>query len=316
MVEEGYPLWTAVEGALPEVSDRDVSVIAAAEHIGRLPQALRRLVRDQQRAVAAENDRSSADIGFLRTYPLVMIASIGSAVSLFAIFVLPKYEQIMKDMGIKMPPITWMTVSVLSDAGMPLALAIIILVLIASGRSLEQLIHSGARPRRPFFRRIRDYLAWMTPFLHGMERDKGLADAFDVIADGLSAGAPLNRAVAEATTLRVNDVLAGRLRQWWEQGLEAGLSASDAARNAGLPLFVSGMLAQMGMTASAEDLFRFLARYYRSRFSRTATALQAAAVPVMVIGFGILVALVALSVFMPMVSMIQSLSGHAGRWVL
>src|SRR5205085_275479 len=154
-------------------------------------------------------------------------------------------------------------------------------------------IHSGGRSRRPFFRRIRDYLAWMTPFLHGMERDKGLADAFEMIADGLSAATPLNRAVAEASTLRVNEVLAHKLRRWWQQGLETGLSPADAAANAGLPRFVSAMLAQMGTTASGEDVFRFLARYYRSRFSRTATALRAASVPIMVLGFGVLVALVA-----------------------
>ena len=104
--------------------------------------------------------------------------------------------------------------------------------------------------------------------------------------------------------------------QLFQTVIRAGRGAADAAANAGLPRFVSAMLAQMGTTASGEDVFRFLARYYRSRFSRTATALRAASVPIMVLGFGVLVALVALSIFTPLAAMIQRLSSHAGRWVL
>jgi type IV pilus assembly protein PilC len=315
MLEEGYPLWNAVDGAVPEVSDRDVSIIAAAERVGRLASALRRLVREQAQAVTIENDRSG-DAGFFRTYPLVMLVSIGSAVSLFSIFVLPKYEQILKDFGTKMPGVTQLTLDLVRDIGLPLAALVVLYVLMTSGRSLEQLIHSGGRTRRPIFRTIRDYVAWATPFWHGLERDKGLADAFDVIADALAVGTPLNRAVAEASALKVNAVLSRKLHSWWQQELDAGVSPADAARNAGLPPFVAGMLAQIATTASAEEVFRFLSRYYRSRFSRTAIALRAAGVPLMVLGFGVVVALVALAIFMPMTTMIQTLSVHAGRWML
>jgi type II secretory pathway component PulF len=313
MLEEGYPVGMAVESAVPEVNDRDVSVITASERVGRLPQALRRLVRENALATSAENERAT-NVGFFRAYPLVMTASIGAAVSLYAVFVLPKYEQIMKDFGMRMPPVTRTTMNLVNDVGVPIATLILLYVLIASGRSMEQVINAG-RMRKPMFRWLRDHIAWATPFLHGMERDRSLADAFELIAEALAASTPINRAVFEAGKLRVNVVVAKKLQHWFHE-LEAGQPIAQAARNAWLPRFVWGMLAQSGATASAADVFSFLARYYRSRFSRTAAVVEAAGVPLLTILFGIVVAFVTVSVFMPLVTMIQSLSAHAGRWVL
>jgi type IV pilus assembly protein PilC len=315
LLAEGYPVGAAIGLALPEAGDREVSMIAAAERVGQLPQTLRRLVREQSRDVIAEHERA-ANTGFLRAYPLVMVATMGSALSLFAVFVMPKYEQIFKDFGTRMPPVTQFTLNIMRDFGPPLAVLIVVWVLVASGRSLAQVIHPSGLHRN-FLRHFRDTFAWFTPVRHGMERDRGLADAFELLAESTSASVPLSRAVLESAGLGQNIWLARKLRAWASY-LEGGRSPADSARDAGMPAFVVGMLGRVGATGAtaAADVFDFLGRYYRSRFSRTAAALAALSVPILVLLFGTCVALVALSVFTPLDSLIRGISSNAGHWVL
>jgi type II secretory pathway component PulF len=56
------------------------------------------------------------------------------------------------------------------------------------------------------------------------------------------------------------------------------------------------------------DVFRFLARYYDSRFARTAVILHAAMVPAMTILMGVVVAVVARSLFDPLIALLDELS--------
>jgi type II secretory pathway component PulF len=60
------------------------------------------------------------------------------------------------------------------------------------------------------------------------------------------------------------------------------------------------------------DVFRFLSRYYAGKFSRLAILLQGAAVPATAIAFGAIVAFVALSLFTPMIALINSVSHYKG----
>jgi hypothetical protein len=90
------------------------------------------------------------------------------------------------------------------------------------------------------------------------------------------------------------------------------MSLGDAARAAAMPQLVVAMVASVrgGSGDTADDVFRFLARYYHTRYSRTAALASGAAVPVVVFFFGFIVAVVALSLFMPIVSLIQGMSAR------
>jgi type II secretory pathway component PulF len=109
----------------------------------------------------------------------------------------------------------------------------------------------------------------------------------------------------------MNLALRQRVRRWAEL-VAGGQAIADAARQAGLPAMVYGMLATV-RGPEAPDVFRFLARYYRTRFSRAAALLQGAMVPVMVFFFAALVGCVAGAMFTPMINLINSLSYQALR---
>ena len=311
LIEEGAPLGAALEAAVPELPRRDASIIAGAERIGRLRGGLERCLRERQ----LELRKSSMDDQvFYRAYPLVMIVVLSSVIGVFSVFVMPKFEQIFKDFGVKLPGMTITVLELARTVGPLLVFLAIVAVLLASALSLWHAIHP-VRAGMLVSRGVRDRVFWWLPILHGLERDRGLADAFDLLAEALAVATPIDRAFAEAAGLRVNVVLRRRLERW-AAAVASGMSVGDGARVASMPPLVTGMLTNVSATASAADVFGFLARYYRTRFSRTAALVEGAMVPVVVLVFGFFVACVALAMFMPLITLIQNLSGTSAGWRL
>jgi len=94
-----------------------------------------------------------------------------------------------------------------------------------------------------------------------------------------------------------------------------GQSLSDAARSAGMPALLTGMLATVHGSDDLANVMAFLGRHYEYRFSRLSEVLRAAAIPCFVFTVGAMVLLVELSVFQPMIAMNSVLSAphiHGG----
>ena len=156
-----------------------------------------------------------------------------------------------------------------------------------------------------------DHLLVALPVLHGMQRDRGLADALRTIADAVRTGRSLPRAVDEAARLRVNGVLRERLTRW-RDGLEAGMRADGAARQAKLPGLIGGMIAS-GRGGDPAAAVEFLAAYYGGRLSRTRELIRAATVPALALVFGAVVLFLVVAMYSPLVTMMDSLAAGTCR---
>ena len=309
LVEEGAPLGAALEAAVPEMPHRESSIIAASERIGRLGGGIDHCLRQRAQALR----RSSMDEQvFYRAYPLVMVVMLSFVIGMVMVFVLPKFEQIFQDFGVELPWITRTIFGIAREIGPALLFAIVAAALIICAMWLFQVVNP-ARSRGMLPRRARDRMFWVLPLLHAVERDRGLADAFDLLAEAFTIGTPADRALAEAASLGVNEVLRQRLHRW-TLAVSSGASLGDGARAASLPPLVVGMLSNVSATAAAADVFAFLARYYRTRFSRTAALLEGAIVPLVTFFFAFLVLAVALAMFMPLIALIQTLTDQALKW--
>jgi type II secretory pathway component PulF len=291
-LEEGYPIGDALDEAVPEIPRRAVAIAGAAERVGQLPQALGRLLAEERARAGADGSA----MPFYHAYPVMMLVMVVGVLGMILVFIIPKFEQIFRDFGLPLPPVTRFVVEVGRDFG-PLVLLVGVALLIGYlGRWLWDITH----PRRPLELRFLGRLVWYLPVAHGVARDRGLADACELLADALAAGSPADRALNEAASLRTNVVLRGRLEEWADL-VASGVPLADAARSAGMPALLVGMLATARASDDAADVFAFLGRYYRARFSRTATLLEAAVVPAVSIGFGLVVGLICMGLFVPLV---------------
>ena len=135
-----------------------------------------------------------------------------------------------------------------------------------------------------------------------LRRDRDLADICRVVADSLQAGLSFDTALRHAGELHISSALRRKLYRW-AGGTEQGMSISDAARYARMPKLMVGLAS--GQTGLFEA-FRFLARYYGSKFSRLVILARGAFVPAIVLFFGIIVAFIELGLFLPMLRLLGS----------
>jgi general secretion pathway protein F len=300
-IEEGEQIAPSLRRAAPGLSVRIIGMVAAAEHSGRLAHGLRRVVK-------RNSPRKPPNVVgqiYLRWYPLVLFVFTGGAMLLIANFILPKYQSIMGSFGMQAPPSTRFLIAT-ADVLAPLAFAVgVLAVLLFCARMLATIL-SARSPDQSVLAWPADWIMWHLPIARSITRSQALADACHAIADALEAGRPLDWALYEASEVPTNLVLQRRLLHWG-RGVTAGNSAADAARAARMPEFVCGMIASALATSDLPQVMDFLARYYEGRFSRAAQVLRAAAIPALAICFGLVVLLIAHSLFDPIIRLMDHL---------
>ena len=308
-LRDGAPIDAAIWMHVPEIPGRVVSQLGHSCRVGRVQFALRRIMEQ----LRFQDHHESASGRFKFWYLLAFAYALATIVLTVMIYVMPKYEMIMRDFGLPLPSIT---VSLLNFArslsGTTLALTILavqLVAMLALSNALETFFL--VRRRMPRLELI-DALLWHLPVVGSIQRNRSLAEALHCVVEGLEAGLPLHRAVQETRTLWINAVLRNKLDAWTRL-MAQGAGPAEAARQARLPEMIWGMVSD-GAGPRLQVSMRFLATYYQSRFSRSAELLRAAALPVMTLAFAVLVLLVWLAMFMPILSMIDFLSGRVMKW--
>jgi type II secretory pathway component PulF len=204
---------------------------------------------------------------------------------------------------------TRLIIAVADGLAPALAVVGILLFLRFGGDAFGEIVSRRSRRfhRRGFVRTLLDHVRWVTPVLHALDRDRGMADVCLTIAEGLEQHRPLPAAVAEASQQHLNAVLAGRVNEW-AQNLSDGMAVGAAARSAYLPSLVVGVLGSAREVPDVAAACRFLERYYRSRFSRTYILLHEIGVPLLAFAAGAVVLMIALAIFSPMNAMLDKLA--------
>jgi type II secretory pathway component PulF len=273
---------------------------------------LRRLTASAQGARIPAADL----VALYRIYPaLVFLMALVTGGVLIPITVWPKFEKILHDFH---QPVPWSMRLLGGIAGQGtgstgLAIVLILmglLVLAPTSRYLAGLFFP-TRLDPPFGGRVRDQLIWWTPVLRGDALDRGLADLCDFISDAADAGRPIDQALREASQTQTNAVMRSRTSNW-AQAVEEGQPLHEAARAAGMPPLVVGMLATVRNTDDLAEVFSFLGRYYEFRFSRRRELLRALYIPLVVALMGGVVLLIALSIFQPMIALTMATARYAG----
>jgi type II secretory pathway component PulF len=305
-LEQGASLTTVLQ-VIPGIPPRVIGLVASAERSGRLSQVLSRLM--EQRRAAISSGRGF--IPFYRTYALVLGLALITVTSMLMIFVMPKYEQIFRDFHTQLPAVTVVTLSVsrsfTNEPWWPMLLAVVVIAIVLNallGRLRGGVYGIVETPMA----RLMSYIPW----IGRVRTHRALGDVFQCAADAIESGRPIETSLLEAGQVCGNARVRSQIDEW-VSAMSQGAAIPDAARHAGLPHLVSGMLSTAIQTPDLAQVLRFLGRYYSTRFSRAIALLEASMVPLIAISMGFLVCWVALSIFAPMISLIQTVSSPAPR---
>jgi len=294
-LEAGFSLGDALSRSVPEISLRTIGLIDYADKSGGLGEALNRLVAEDLNTSRQQRN----DQAFAAWYPPMMIAVMVLFLGLVGTFVVPRFVQILKDFRIDVPPVTqWIIwASDWVSIFCPVTVAILFLCL---GFQLRQA--ATICPPIWVFRKWRDNIAWRLPLLHRFILDRNMADISVALADSVQLGYPLGESLERLKHLDLNSVLQRRISNWAD-ALRAGMSPADAARAARMPKLLVGMMAPVRDTADLGEVFAFVGRFHTDRFLLRREAMRAAVIPVFTLIMGVIVALIALSIFVPMQQM-------------
>jgi type IV pilus assembly protein PilC len=314
-LSHGETLSQALSQSVPELPRRDKAVIVAAEPISRLPQALERLLLCHRTVDQSE----TAMGGMVLAYATLMLVATGSMFTYVLIEIIPKFRKIFDDFGTQLPSITqevirvsaWLTGPMISDQAnknqiIPGVVWIGLGLLALFGGFLLLNLVAGAN------RSGLDLLRWSVPPLRGLERNRGLSDVCSTLCESLEAGLPLHQALAHVANMDINFCLRQRIKDWADQ-VNGGMPLAEAARAARLPPLVVGVLATGQAGGDLSSMFRFLSRHYDGQFSRVAAVLRGAAVPAIVLTMGTLVGTVVVSLFLPLINLIEHVA--AQTWI-
>ncbi len=291
ILSSGSDIGSALRHVAPELPARTIDTIIAAEHNGTLKSALARLLSEQKRR--ADSDVANRSIQM--TYSLLAVVSVICLLAIMGIFVFPRFQQLFRDFKL---PVPWEMSLVKSIVESPW----LIVAAVVSGLFVIGVVGGAARSvfvrssDRSIFRTISDRVLWYLPITHAIQRDAGLADVCETLADGIENGRAAGDSLQLAIQPHLNRVLLGKLQRW-HLAVENGQTLQEGARSVGLPALMVAFLANTHATNGTAPALRFLSRYYRSRHEQTIELISAAVAPLTSILLGGIVLLIALSIF-------------------
>lgn len=282
-VERGESLADALTGYPALFSPLYVGLVRAGERSGDLTGAFGRLAEQLER-----DEKLRARLLSLSVYPLVLAAAGTVALGVLAFFVLPRFAELLRDTGATLPRSTAIVLGIataLKSAWPVLAGLLVTLPFVLTwARRAEE------------GRRITSRVLLELPLIGNLRRQALGARVSRLIGVLIGGGAPLLSALEESTEC-LPDPLArdemarvrGRVRE--------GVSLHKAVQESG---FFHPLLAQLvAVGEESGRLQEFLlkaAELFEERTERGAQRLVTLLEPAMIMTFGLVVALVALSV--------------------
>lgn len=281
-VERGESL-AAAFGAHGDVfSPAMVGIIRAGERAGDLDAAFARLADQLERQGALRARLLSAAI-----YPALLAVVGGAAVLVLLLFVLPRFAALLGDTGAALPTSTRLLLGAASAARRNWFL---FPLLALAATALGAWLRVTAEGRRAWSRTL---LA--LPLVGAFRRETLAAECARLVAVLLKSGASLISALDDAA-LSVADPLAREALVRVRERVRAGSTLHGAiAEEAVFPPLLASLVATGEEAGRLQDFLGKAAELFELRTERGAQRLVALAEPAMIILFGAMVGLVALS---------------------
>ena len=299
LLSEGNTLADSLRWGYPQCPGGLIAQVAAGEASGQLPAAVA--------AAEADLDRKNTERRRFQpvnpAYPLVIVLFVMTLAYGIRVVVVPSYQEIFADMGSNLPSLTrFIFDSLFAEEGVMilLPLALIIIVPLA--------VYVTFRPRRPdrphLMSRVGDFVKWHLPPFRGLEWHQSAGKAATTMAMCLRSGGTIDSAIDAAAGLDVNGRYRRALRRWHSLVVE-GMNPSEAARASRVG---SPMVWAFNDKVNAGNALAALEAVGQSCSSKYSYARDLARLifwPCVVIAMAALVAVVVLSLFLPMVSMLK-----------
>jgi len=279
---------------LPEIF---VNLLAAGEASGTLAQALERLaVHFEKERVLREKIKSAM------AYPLLVAGMSMLALIAMIVLVVPVFADIYESVGAELPLPT--RVVIFTSA----AISKYWYVFLATGAAAFFLLRKLALKERKYF----DLLLLRLPLFGRLTHRAVVARFARTLATLLNSGIPLMQSLKITRNASGNALVAEEIDMIRTGVASGGGMAPFLEKSALFPPMAASMVAVGEESGSLDSLLERLAEFYESEAEAMAERMSGLVEPLLIAGVGVLVALIALSVYLPLFGLAGAVQSSGG----
>jgi type IV pilus assembly protein PilC len=269
------------------------SSLKAGERSGELELVIRRFIRYMKLLLDARRRVVSALV-----YPAVLVCLSVAMIAIMAIYVMPKFMGFFEELGTDLPVITQIVLSfsTFASSNWPLLLALL------AGGALALRSWGRTEPGRLAIDRLKLRLPLMGPVLHRF----ALSEFSRSLSTLLAGGIPLVPAFEIAISSVGNAWARSRLEPTIQMVRE-GKPFYAALEQSGIFLDMSIDMVKVGeATGSLDDMLNSVSEFLDEQVETRMQRLLSLVEPMMLVFMGIIIAILLISIYLPMFSMLGS----------
>lgn len=296
-VEGGNTLSRSLE-KYPSVFDRlFVGLVSAGEIGGALEESLQRLSQFLEKDVELRRKVKAA-----MTYPMIIMCFATLVVLLLMTFILPKFMSLFTDLGIKeLPGPTAILQSCSNFLLSKWYWVVIFLVIFFVALKLFTRTKVG--------RRVIDRLKLKAPVFGKLNHKVALARFSRTLSTLLSSGVGILQAMETVAGTVSNDIISDAILEARARIREGDKIGEPLARSKLFPPMVVQMITIGEESGALDPMLAKVADFYEDEVDAALSSLTAAIEPVLIVGLGGVVGFIVVALFLPLVAIIQNLSG-------
>ncbi|NLN77980.1 MAG: type II secretion system F family protein [Armatimonadetes bacterium] len=296
-VEGGNTLSKALE-KYPNAFDRlFIGLVNAGEVGGALEESLQRLSQFLEKDVELRRKVKSA-----MTYPTIIMVFATMVVLGLMTFVLPKFMVLFDDLGIEDLPGPTAVLQASSNFMVAKWYWVIVFGVIF-------FISVKLFVKTKVGRRVFDRLKLKAPVFGMLNHKVALARFARTLATLLSSGVGILQAMETVAGTVSNDIISDAILEARARIREGDKIGEPLARSGLFPPMVVQMIGIGEESGSLDPMLSKVADFYEDEVDAALASLTAAIEPVLIVGLGGVVGFIVISLFLPLVAVIQNLSG-------
>ncbi len=278
-----------------------VNMVRAGEAAGAIEVVLTRLAEFMEKAERIKNKVKSAMI-----YPMVVLFAAVGILAFLLTAIIPKFEEIFKDLleGKKLPAITQFVIG----ASRTVRENAVVVIAIIAGIVITINIWKNTRGGRY----IMDHIKLRIPVFGTLIRRSAIARLTRTLGTLLTSGVPVLQALTIVRDTSGNAVIAKAIQHVHDSVKEGESMTAPMEASHVFPPMVISMVEVGEETGALPDMLIRIANTFDDEVDNAVTGLTSIIEPIMIIFLAVIVGSIVIAMFLPLVTIIETLSKSSG----
>ena len=299
-VEAGQMLSKAMSKYPKVFNNLFIGLVRAGEVGGVLEEVLQRLSSFLEKDVEMRRKVKSA-----MTYPMIVIVVAMAIIVGLCTFIVPKFIDLFVSLGIKDFPALTLGLMAFSNFLLHKSWAVVLIIVVVR-------FAFSAFNKTKFGNHVIDRVKLKVPVFGKLNQKVALARFARTLGTLLVSGVPILQALETVAGTVSNVVMSDAILEARARIREGDRIGDPLVKSKLFPPMVIHMISIGEESGALDAMLAKIADFYEDEVDAALSSLAAAIEPVLIVFLGVAVLLIVLGMFMPMISVISSLSGSSG----